>query len=233
MKTPQLKHLPALALGILGITATAQAQLITASPNLPPLGGVYSDSGVFQIYGSPALQFILSLPDYTPNTSGVARFPGGGGFVGTPADEIEAFGSDLDAVAEVIQNGFSLGIFPIHASGPSEALALGKIGHTTGTFDTEMLAMSLSGVSPLGPFMIRESPTRQSTGKTTIVDIGGGLYQIDSFFDVFTELSIDGGATWQPATNGAGHLALVPEPTSMGLLALGVFSMAGFVRRRR
>ena len=233
MTTPQLKHLPALALGILSITATAQAQLITTIPDLPPAGGVYKNPGIFAIYGNPALTFILSLPDYTPNASGVTRSPGGAGHPGTPADENEAFGSDLDALAEVIQFGVSSGIFPVHASGPSTTLTLAKIGHTTGTFDTEMLEMSLSGVSPLGPFMIRESPTKVSTGKTTIADIGGGLYQIDSFFDVFTELSTDGGQNWLPATSGAGHLALVPEPASMSLLVLGAVSMAGFVRRRR
>ena len=48
-----------------------------------------------------------------------------------------------------------------------------------------------------------------SPGRTTITDIGGGLYQIDSFFDVFTELSIDGGA-FQPQTNPAGRMDLVP-----------------------
>ena len=39
--------------------------------------------------------------------------------------------------------------------------------------------------------------------------MGGGLYQIDSFFDVFTELSIDGGP-FQPQTNGPGRMVLRP-----------------------
>jgi hypothetical protein len=59
-----------------------------------------------------------------------------------------------------------------------------------GTFDTEMLSMNLVG----GPLMIRESPSKASLGKTTITGSGGGPYMIDSFFDVFTELSL-GGAT--------------------------------------
>ncbi len=67
--------------------------------------------------------------------------------------------------------------------------------NTTGSFDTEMLALNLSGTG----FMLRESPTRASTGKTTLQVLPGGGYAIDSFFDIFTELSVDGGATWQPA----------------------------------
>ena len=43
-------------------------------------------------------------------------------------------------------------------------------GHVTRTFDTEMLSLSLTGVSPFGPFMIRERPTFHSSGKTSITD---------------------------------------------------------------
>jgi hypothetical protein len=68
-------------------------------------------------------------------------------------------------------------------------------------FDTEMLQLDISG----GPLMIRESPTRASTGRTAVTDLGGGMYQIDSFFDVFTELSLDGGQTWYPSTDAAGN----------------------------
>lgn len=68
-------------------------------------------------------------------------------------------------------------------------------------FDTEMLQLDISG----GPLLIRESPTRASTGRTAVTDVGGGMYQIDSFFDVFTELSLDGGQTWYPSTDAAGN----------------------------
>jgi hypothetical protein len=111
-------------------------------------------------------------------------------------------------------------------------IVLGKVGNVTGTFDTEMLAMQLNGVSPAGPFMIRESPTLRSTGKTTITDIGGGMYHIDSFFDVFTELSVDG-VNWVPDSGGSVRMTLAPEPSSFALIAMGLAGAAGLWWRRR
>jgi hypothetical protein len=81
-----------------------------------------------------------------------------------------------------------------------------KITHTSNTgstaqFDTEMLALNLSGNSPGFPFtvMIRESPTLQSLGRHTLRNSPQG-FLVSSFFDVFLELSTDGGATWVPAS---------------------------------
>ena len=83
---------------------------------------------------------------------------------------------------------------------------------TTRVFQTEMLQLDISGGTLPPGTMIRESPTLQSTGQTTIKSLGTN-YQIDSFFDIFTELSIDGGQTWFPSTDQggasyAGHVAL-------------------------
>ena len=56
-----------------------------------------------------------------------------------------------------------------------------------------LASLFLSGDVGGHDIQIRESPTLASLGETYIMDIGGGLYDIDSFFDVFTELSVDGG----------------------------------------
>jgi len=55
-----------------------------------------------------------------------------------------------------------------------------------------------------GPLASRESPTLASTGETRITPSPGG-FMISSFFDVFTELSLDGGKTWSPASQ-PGHM---------------------------
>ena len=90
--------------------------------------------------------------------------------------------------------------------------------------------MSLSGNAPMGPILIREDPYRASTGQTDITDLGGGLYHIDSFFDVFTELSVDGGMTWI-ASDSSTRMYLVPEPVTLTLLGIG--GSIVLIRRRR
>ena len=88
----------------------------------------------------------------------------------------------------------------------------GTSGGTT-QFDTEMLQLDLSGGTLPPGVRVRESPTLQSTGQATERPGAGGFF-IDSFFDVFTDLSVDNGATWMPSDNGSGHVAMdIINPT--------------------
>jgi hypothetical protein len=75
-----------------------------------------------------------------------------------------------------------------------------RIGQPGFTFyDTEMLELNIVSGLPQD-MLLRESPTLASTGKTAISPAPGGGFIIDSFFDVFTEVSINGGLTWQVST---------------------------------
>lgn len=94
------------------------------------------------------------------------------------------------------------------------------------TFETEMLALEL-----VRGLMIRESPTLRSRGQYTVQPLPGGGYEVDSFFDIFTELSLDGGQTWTPA-DSALHIQLVPEPSTALLAAIGLAGLALRGRRR-
>ena len=184
----------------------------TNNPLLPP-AGVYTNPDDYHIYSS--LGVILDDPAHHTFTN-IVRTPVG-------PDELEMF----DSVFEGVEVGMGLG--PITLTGPVQVRTIGKVGNTTGTFDTEMVSMSLTGLTSLGPVIVRESPSFQSTGQTVIADIGGGRYHIDSFFDVFTELSVDGGASWYPC-DAATRMTLVPEPATLVLLCLGAFA---FCARRR
>ncbi len=70
-------------------------------------------------------------------------------------------------------------------------------------FDTEMLQLDIAGGDLPGGLMLRESPSKPSLGRTSERnDPIHPTYHIESFFDVFTEVSTDGGMTWWPAVNG-------------------------------
>ncbi len=205
----------------------ARAAVVVTSPDFPPIGESFiaTPGSVLTFFGGGGLTITVSNLILRVDSLIVRSHIG--------PDETDNFNATL--LGDLSVNGSPT--VPVSSSGPSTAILTGKWGNTTGTFDTEMLQLDLSGGSPFGPFMIRESPTKQSTGKTTITNLGGGGYKIDSFFDVFTELSIDGGASWMPQSVGGGpnpvHFDLggaVPEPTALGLLGL---SLLGALRRSR
>ena len=207
----------------LALATAARAQVITSDPSLPVVApnGYYTNANADVRYNGPGFTILLTNVGHTAFAP-VNRTTNG-------PNEIETFNSHLDA------SGVSAPFGPIFltADGLVTTEVFGKIGNVTGTFQTEMLAMNLSGISPFGSFMIRESPTLASTGQTTITALGGGNFQIDSFFDVFTELSLDGGQTWIPDSNGPGHMTLVggavPEPSVCALAGLA----AGLLALRR
>ncbi len=83
---------------------------------------------------------------------------------------------------------------------------------STRSFDTEMLALSMTGGSLPAGVMLRESPTRASLGKHTLRPSARGGFEVSSFFDVFLDLTVDGGATWSPAAEAARVELRVPAP---------------------
>jgi hypothetical protein len=148
------------------------------------------------------------------------------------ANEIENFNSVLYGVATI--QGQSI---PFQLTGPVSIEAFGKWGVTTGTFATQMLSMDMTGSVPGHSVEIMLDPSLgSSTGSTTITDISGGngtLFRINSFFDVFTELSLDGGA-FQGQLDGPTVVTLqtTPEPSSLTVATLGGLIGIGLLRRR-
>jgi hypothetical protein len=87
-------------------------------------------------------------------------------------------------------------------------------GSSISTFDTEITGLNLTGTSLFGNLMLRESPTKQSLGRHTFRPEPRG-YRVSSFFDVFTELSTDGGITWIAADRSI-HLSASAPPAAPG-----------------
>jgi hypothetical protein len=188
-----------------GGLSDARAELVFTDPGLPPesdppdcddLISLYAADGLWATYPGP---INMSYPRHKCFTNVVRTDIG--------PDERQ----DFDSIME-LKVDMGLGPKPVTLTGPVTTIAYSKAGNTTGLFDTEMVSLSLVGMAEGSTIEIRESPDLASLGQADIADLGGGLYQIDSFFDVFTELSVDSGP-WMPQVNQPVRLTLVPIET--------------------
>ncbi len=112
-------------------------------------------------------------------------------------------------------------------------------------FEIELLSIGgdAGELSMVGPddviIALRESPTIRSLGEHSITSLGDGTFEIDSFFDVYFELSVNDGP-FHPATAPLRlGFSIVPEPSMLSLLSIGALSVlclggwAQFRRRRK
>ena len=110
-------------------------------------------------------------------------------------------------------------------------------------YDTELLAMNVETDTTILPLKIkiRESPTFVSPGVITLSDIGSGNYRLMSCFDVYAELSLDDGQSWQATDEPRARLTMqddvinsVPTLSEWGLIALSILVLGAgvfFIRR--
>lgn len=92
-----------------------------------------------------------------------------------------------------------------------------------GQIEIEIISMTLTG----GPLLVRESPTLSS-----VTELPPGI-QIASFFDIFYEISLDGGQTWTPG-NAPLRMNQVPDAGSVaGLLLAGGILLRALRSTRR
>jgi hypothetical protein len=209
-----------IAVGICFLAASPALAIKTDSPNLPPCQPAhYVTADEFHA------QFPTANPPFTISAADHLAMDGCGSLGGTPPPvgngnmSIDNFFSQLH-----VETNFG----PFTGAGPVSVKVTATNDPTM--FDTEMLSMNISGGSLPPGVMIRESPTRQSLGKTTVMPMGPGMWSIDSFFDVFTDVSFDGGQTWHESLT-SGRVTLVPEPASLALFGLGFVALFG--RRSR
>lgn len=223
-----------LAIGSQAIAHNPPPGILTASPDLPPDGVYLSPNDVHATYGGAALGIVLQAVQHQPfaNQSATDYPPQCGGGAGVPGGPCEHHHFESELQAMVSPTGIGGPYFPIALQGPVDTNAYGRTAPgQTGDFSVEMIDMLLTGTFMGMNVQIRESPTLPSMGQTSIQPAGGGMYVIDSFFDVFTELSINGGP-WIPS-DGSTHVDLVPEPASIVLVGLAfLVGWAGLVRRR-
>jgi hypothetical protein len=116
----------------------------------------------------------------------------------------------------------STSLEPAHTvtgAGTAHAKGIAPAGANPQVFDTELVALNLVGLSPNSAFRFRESLTSPSSGVTTREDLCPQCaapvtyWRISSFFDIFAEVSFNGGDTWTPGDKAI-HVEQLSDPVT-------------------
>jgi len=220
---PHRRFPAALTAGIIALLAcvtTARASVVSATPTLPVLGVPYASSigvGCFPAVGACVVPGTITLTSLVSST-------------------FDSSGQNIVANASYVGTLTNLGgvpIGPVNLSGTLEEEIFGRTSPSAlGIWATELLALSLSGPVLGHTLTLTLDSAVPSTGFSSITAEGGQAvrFRIDSFFDVFVELSLD---TIPPlsTTRGPLQLSLLPEPSTW-LLLLGGIAGLGCLRRR-
>ena len=214
-------------LAAIGLTATASAQpsFISADPRLPN-----PDQPYVTLDGGANFNDIVFLDHLRIRIANPTQLD-------IPMQNMDG-DWEFDSTFDIQYSGI-LGV----GSGPSVPVTGMGTAHAVGLapgdvpvlapreYATELLALDLGGNSYSSQFRFRESLTLQSSGVTRVEDpclvcaapfFG---FRISSFFDVFAEVSLDGGANWMPATN-LFRIWQTPEPASAWLIVCGIGILA-------
>lgn len=207
----------AAVLVVVAALPAAHASNIQSTPSLPP-EGAYTAGNICVPLGPGACIVGASLGNFTSTTS---TFPPGG----------QAIDSSVTLTASVYTNNSGMpGTFlgNLMLGGPIGIQYAGRMDDTQlGTFTSTLTELDLTGMFNGHTIEVMLSPAT-SSGPTTVAASGSG-FMVSSFFDVFAEISIDGG----PFVPGPMRtFTLTPEPGSVSLLAVGLVTVAGELRRR-
>jgi hypothetical protein len=236
----KLNHLATAGLTVFAIAATVRASIITTdpyalggdrryvmTPNSPNIGG-YMSAGDLNIFFR-INEFVMTGDSHAHPILGEGPSSGTSALAGSAS-----FG-----VGDYPSNAL-FGFTSSSLSFTDYAVSGGFGSQGSNKFNTVIDQLDLRGASSLlpgsGEWMIRLSDSMQSGGSYSISDLGGGQYSITSFFDIYTEISFDGGLTWNPSvdSNGdimAAHFELMTVPAPSVMAVLGVAGLGG--RRRR
>lgn len=200
---------------------------------IDPIGPEYPDVGTDNLYLSAPLPICFAVGSDTDCLDDVSLTASGAPETFSGANELDSFTGYLSG--EVIQdNTDDLG--PFSLPGTFELELQDRSSGQDGTFNSEIPEFDFSGDLPgIGPAELNiDGSPLVAPSSTTITDAGGGQFHITSFFDIFTEISIDGGNfIGSNQTSSVFDVAQSPEPGSAALALLGVIALLVFVRRAR
>lgn len=210
-----------IAIAAAGVSS-ARASFIANSPDpFPPGSGFVQASGCLT---SGPLSGLCASNVVGRILSSSSSFPVGG----------EAFVLNEAVTGEISDNGVPIGSFSVN--GYLDVTLLGRGNpFQTGTFHGTVTAEDYFGTfdgAPGVPLEFTLDPSQTSTAEVTIAELQNnrGLYRIDSSFDIFSQISIGGGA---PIPVGGFPVTGVgaPEPPTWLMLAAPLLAL-GFLRGR-
>ena len=202
---------------------SALAAVISGTPTLPLLGVPYSSATGVGCF--PTAGFCITAGSLT--------------FTALSSNHFNMPGEDLTMQASytgTLTDSSDHVLGPLLLTGSVEEEVLGRTFSTeTGSWNTKLLSLALSG--PLqGHMLTLGLGASASTGTDSIDPIGDGLFRIDSFFDVFVDLTLDSLPPLH-ATRGPVLLTLpptpLPAPAGLTLLAAPMLFLSWAHWRRR
>lgn len=216
-----LRHMVT-AVALTAILACAASVAMAYSTDLlpPPEGSYTSNSNVTFVDGTVLRNIVLSgFTNSIPAPQSGIPFQ--------QVNQVHSFGSTLD-----LDLSQDYGLTWMHQS----VSVPGSMSTTLFDYvlQTRYYQEQLTGLTAYlygGSLILRESPIQASTGFTEITPDGSGGYDITSFFDVFFEITSNGGITWIPA-NASVHIG-IPEPSSLLALVVGISGVVGTAWRKR
>lgn len=215
----------ALAAGVLTVAAVAPARafVVSDTPTLPLLG----------------VPYVTSNNDACFPVAGVCVSGGSFTFTAPVSSIFSATGQEITSGAlytGTLTDLSHVPIQPVQLSGTVEQEVLGRTSaNQIGTWTVDLVSLSLSGPVLGHTLTLALDPAHESTGTTSITPIGPSGrdgFRIDSFFDVFVELSLDtvpSLSTTREITAVA--VPAVPEPSSLAAIA-GALAMLLAIGRR-
>lgn len=211
-----------IAVAVAGM-GSAQAFVLENTPTLPLIDFPYTTGGgdCFNTAGFCVTGSAFTLTSVVPS-----------GFVQTADETITAFATDTIDLA----NLSNMPIGTVTLTGTVTQVVLGRLNPSdTGSWTVDLTGLSLAGTLNGFALTMGLNPADLSmdSGTTSIVQ-DGAFFEVNSFFDVFTEITYDvPGGPLHATPSGTATATAAPEPATLALLAVPVLAMSAVRRRRR
>jgi hypothetical protein len=210
------------AIAVAAQSSTVRGGIIQPTAALPPPAGVYT---LPDLCIAPACISNIQVSGFH-NTSDMV--------VGGD----EHVTSDATFSAQLFQNaGGSPGAFlgSLSAPGSLDFVFFGRtLATPIGSFHSQITDFDFMGTFNGHQFEAKQNPAMPTTGVTTVTVVNPQpLFEITSFFDVFAELSLDGGPFIPGPPRNTELTGVVPEPATWPLVAGGAAVMCAVALRRR